>query len=756
MRGQLRVITTSGGHPRTYGLNPDIRDSGMLHFHAVSNVRQARVAEGQGVDAVIATGYEAAGHVGHQGVHTFVLVPAIAEAVDIPVVCAGGVVDGRALAGALALGAELGYIGTRFLAAAECDYHDNMKQYIVGRAETDTEVIPAFFGPARFLRNPTTTQVYELDRAGTPAHRPDEDRGGGADPRRHRGRCRARADDRGPGAGRITEVLGAADIVARIVAETEEALDRISEFHHEASRATMTHQVTTYCRICPGLCGIVVDVDDDDRILKVSGDPEHPISAGYTCSKGRALPAYHHHPDRLDRPQLRGVDVTWDEALDDLAGRLTELVERHGPDTVAIYRATHSAFDGAAQRTIGSFLRGLGTNQRYSSITLDTPNKNLVPDLVAGSGYLFPLADWDATRLLLLIGHNPVVSHGHVTTRPNGLATIRAIKARGGKVVVVDPRRTESARLADLHLAPRPGTDAALLAFLVRSILAGGVDEAYVEANVDPDSMDRLRVAVAPFDRDTTAERCDLPSDDLDRLVEMVRDAGRVSTQTGTGVSMSSAPNVAEWLVWALGAVTGSLDRPGGILFNPGVLRQQDNGPLTRPWPSGPSPASRPELRHAYGEMPSVALGDEVRAGNVRALIVVGGNPAVVFPDAEATREMLTSVDVLAVLDVQHTETTALATHLLPVASQLERADLPVFLDAVLSGAVHAVRPAGRAPGRRPPSYVVGVRPPVERNGPASPRWRGGAARPAGRHRGRRHDPGAVRVACPDPVGHDP
>jgi anaerobic selenocysteine-containing dehydrogenase len=439
--------------------------------------------------------------------------------------------------------------------------------------------------------------------------------------------------------------------------------------------------VVTYCRICPGLCGIVVDVDGD-RVVKVSGDPDHPISAGYTCSKGRALPAFHHHPDRLDRPQLRGVDATWDETIGDLAGRLGELVARYGPDCVAAYRATHSAFDGAAQRTIGGFLRGVGTTQRYSSITLDTPNKNLVPDLITGSGYLFPLADWDATRLLLLVGHNPVVSHGHVTTRPNALASIRAVRSRGGQVVVVDPRRTESARLADLHLAIRPGSDAALLAFLVRSILESGTDEGYVAAAVDPDSVNRLRAAVAPFDRATTAERCDVDAGDLDRLVELVRTAGRVSTQTGTGVSMSSAANAAEWLVWAVGGLTGSLDRPGGIHFNPGVLRQQDNGPLTRPWPSGPSPASRPELIHAYGELPCVGLGDEVRAGNVRALLVVGGNPAVVFPDAEATREMLTALDVLAVFDVQRTETTELATHLFPVAAQLERADLPVFLDA--------------------------------------------------------------------------
>ncbi len=445
-------------------------------------------------------------------------------------------------------------------------------------------------------------------------------------------------------------------------------------------------RVTTFCRICPGLCGIVVDVEGD-RVLKVSGDPDHPISAGYTCSKGRALPAFHHHPHRIDRPQLRTgdgalADATWDAAIGDLATRLSRLIERHGPDTVAVYRATHSAFDGAAQRAIGAFLRGIGTTQRYSSITLDTPNKNLVPDLVAGSGYLFPLADWDATRLLLLIGHNPVVSHGHVTSRPNALASIRAIKARGGHVVVVDPRRTESARLADLHLAVRPGTDAALVAFAVRSLLDAGADLDYLGANAEPDSVERLRAAVAPFDRDATATRCDVDADDLDRLVELVRQAGRLSVPTGTGVSMSSAPNAAEWLVWALGGVTGSLDRPGGIHFNPGVLRQQDGGPLTRPTPSGPSPASRPELIHAYGELPCVALADEVRAGNVRALLVVGGNPAVVFPDSAATQEMLSALDVVAVFDVQHTDTTALATHVLPMAAQLERADLPVFLDA--------------------------------------------------------------------------
>ena len=171
----------------------------MLHFHAVSNVRHARTAKREGVDGVIATGFEAAGHVGHRPVHTFVLVPSIAAAVDLPVLCAGGVVDGAALAGALALGAEMGYIGSRFLASEECEYHEGNKRFIVAADETQTEVIPAFFGPARFIENGFTDEVKRLEAERRLALRAHEDRGRGDAPRRARGRHGDRDDDRRPG-----------------------------------------------------------------------------------------------------------------------------------------------------------------------------------------------------------------------------------------------------------------------------------------------------------------------------------------------------------------------------------------------------------------------------------------------------------------------------------------------------------------------------------------------------------------------------
>jgi enoyl-[acyl-carrier protein] reductase II len=230
VRDRLRVLTTSGGHPRMYGMSERVRAAGMLRFHAVSSVRQAQVAAEEGVDAVVATGSEAAGHVGHVPVHTFVLVPAIAHAVDVPIVCAGGVVDGRALAGALVLGADLGYMGTRFLAAAECEYHENMKRYVIEKRETDTEVVPAFFGPARFLKSGFTEVVRELDARGTdPLERMRVE---GAALRRSalEGDVEHGMMIGGQGAGRVEEVLPAAEIVRRTVAEAEAALARVDRF----------------------------------------------------------------------------------------------------------------------------------------------------------------------------------------------------------------------------------------------------------------------------------------------------------------------------------------------------------------------------------------------------------------------------------------------------------------------------------------------------------------------------------------------
>ncbi|MGH8991469.1 MAG: molybdopterin-containing oxidoreductase family protein [Acidimicrobiia bacterium] len=444
-------------------------------------------------------------------------------------------------------------------------------------------------------------------------------------------------------------------------------------------------QVHTFCRVCNAMCGIVVDVEGD-RVLRVSGDPDHPVSAGYTCSKGRALPELHHDPERLDTPLVRDAAGVMREmgpgaALDDLAGRLSDLAARHGPGVIGAYRATHWAFDCNGRALAERFFRALPTPQLYSAVTVDAPNKTLVPDLITGAPFIFPQVDWDSTRFLLLVGQNPVVSHGHTVARPDPVVALRRIRERGGTVVVADPRTTETARLADVHLALRPGSDAALLAFLVGHALARRPDGDYLAGCAEVASVDGLRRAVAPWTLAAAASRCGVDPAELERVAALVESVPRLSVQTGTGVSMGSAPNVTEWLAWALGAVSGSLDRAGGMVFNPGVLRPQETRLVTRPRVSGPPPASRPELTHAYGELPCTALIDEIESGALRALFVLGGNPVTTLPDSGRLEAALASLDVLVVCDIRPTETTRLANYVLPVADQLERHDITSFLD---------------------------------------------------------------------------
>ena len=451
--------------------------------------------------------------------------------------------------------------------------------------------------------------------------------------------------------------------------------------------------------MCQAMCGIVVHVDGD-RVVRVTGDAAHPVSQGYTCPKGRALPQVHHDPARLDDP-------LWEHTLDGLAARLADVIDRHGPDAVGAYRATHHAFDAAGRVVADRFFRALPTKQLYSAVTVDAPNKTLVPDLMTGAPFIFPQADWEAARLLLVVGQNPIVSHGHVVARPNALVALRRLRERGGAIVVADPRTTETARLADLHLPLRPGSDPALLAGLVRAVLdAGAADAAYLAECTAPASLELLARLVEPFTPAVVAQRCDVGQGLIEEAIALLLAAGRLAIQTGTGVSMGVAPNAGEWLAWALAAVTGSLDRPGGVLFNPGALRPQEDRLVMRPrhGDRASDPASRPDLHAAYGELPCTALADEIDAGNLRALFVLGGNPLTTLPDSDRLERSFAQLDVLAVCDIRSTETTAAATHVLPVAGQLERSDLTSFLDLYFPFPFVQYSPAAvpTSPGRPP------------------------------------------------------
>ena len=477
-----------------------------------------------------------------------------------------------------------------------------------------------------------------------------------------------------------------------------------------------THR--SFCRICNAMCGIVVTVGPGRVVEQVRGDPDHPLSAGYTCPKGRALPALHHDPRRLDRPQVgRGayrLDAGWDDVLDDLHARVRDTVEARGPDSVAMYLASGSAFDAAGRRAAERFLSVLGSRQRYTATTIDTPCKPLVAELVGGWSGLTPVWDEDGSSLLVLFGSNPVVSHGHSNAMPDPVARLRRFRDRGGRLWVLDPRRTETARLADHHLQLRPGTDWLVLGWLVRRLLDDDARRAEVRTRAT--GVDELHAALAPLlETEMVSRRTGLAAADLDALLDAVVAAGRVSALTGTGTSMGSTADVTEHVLWALHVVTDSYDRPGGMWFNPGYLGQLDR----RDWPATPAelpepepgPPSRPDLPRRFGEWPCVALLDEIEAGHVTTLFVVGGNPVTAFPDVERTRAALASLDTLVVLDVLPTETTELATHLLPAVDQLERADTTWLLDGYQLAVAGQFTPAVVEPvaERRPVWWAFGA-----------------------------------------------
>jgi len=419
---------------------------------------------------------------------------------------------------------------------------------------------------------------------------------------------------------------------------------------------------------------------DRYEIVSVVGDPDNPVSQGYTCSKGRASGDLHHHPDRLDAPLIRNpaddqlYDTSWASALDHIVTTLQSVIAESGPNAVAAYRASGWGFDFPGAMVSDPFFRGLGSDQIYSAITIDGPNKVYVPELMSGATLPWSTPDVTRTECLLLVGQNSLVSHGHANVVPNPVVTLRQIKARG-TIVVADPRVTETARLADVHVQLRPGSDPAFLAYLVRQAFATRPDRDYLDSCADPESVAHAERLVQPYTRAYTAEVCDVSEETLQAACDAVLSKPRIGFASGTGASMNRAANITEWLGWVLCAATGSLDREGGTIFNPGVLRQREHAPMPAAVDSGARAKTRPDIPPCYGGLPTAALADEILAGNVRVLFVMGGNPALVFPESEKIRRALRELDLCIVCDIRHTETTALADVVLPVTSQFERAD---------------------------------------------------------------------------------
>ena len=442
-------------------------------------------------------------------------------------------------------------------------------------------------------------------------------------------------------------------------------------------------EVRSNCRACLPCCGVIVSVDDDGHVLGVRGDKEHPRSRGYMCPKGPQMVWGHNRPDRLNCPTINGEQVSWDQLLDDLADKIKAAIDQNGPESFGVFVGTGCDLLGVGP--MFTLAGALGSPQVYTPLTMDVAPSYRAAEFVTGYSQEFQPhweRDDEDVRLLLVFGSNPVVSHGYAGAA--ALTSVsrlwRALQARGGKIWVFDPVETRSAHLADEHVAPIPGTDPVILAWLVRQILDGLPPDSPVRGKTRPEDLERLRAGLAGFDLATVARISGVSAEKLEQLASDIRKAGRIVMPAGTGVSFGPNGVMGEWLRWALLIVTDSLEEPGGMWFDPGWMFKLDERKQWSPAPEdgvkASIPSSRPDLPRYFGQTPLAALADEIESGKLRTLILFGAAPITCVPEPDRMARALKALDALATIDVVPSEVTELATHVMPATGMLERTDL--------------------------------------------------------------------------------
>ncbi|MEM7094548.1 MAG: molybdopterin-dependent oxidoreductase [Actinomycetota bacterium] len=449
----------------------------------------------------------------------------------------------------------------------------------------------------------------------------------------------------------------------------------------------------SFCRICHAACPVDVEITDG-RVTKISGVDDDPIFNGYTCIKGRKMPEQFNDPGRI-RHALRRTEagtfeeVASSEALDEIAARLADIIESHGPRAVASYTGTGGYQNAPSHPVAAAFHKAIGSVSYYTSVTIDQPMK-ATANMRLGIWEAGP-SNFTEADVLLAIGYNPMVSSfapfgGLQGTDP--FATLRKRKAEGMKLIVVDPRRTELATQADIHLQVKPGEDPTLLAGFVNIILSEGLHDAeFCEQWVEPGHLATLAAAVAPFTADYVAERCGVDAADVVAAARMFAEAERGISGSGTGPSMSPHPSLMEHLSLTLNVLCNRFMRAGEQIEAAGFLqpatpkRAQVIGPFGDP--SGPESRFR-GLRGYNNEMPLTTLAQEIVTpgeGQVRALIVNGGNPVAAWPDQPKTLAAMEDLELLVVLDHRMCQTAEFADYVIAPKLSLERADVPPFMD---------------------------------------------------------------------------
>lgn len=455
--------------------------------------------------------------------------------------------------------------------------------------------------------------------------------------------------------------------------------------------AASTRSAIRTCPLCEAGCGLeltIVPSTEGERVKVIRGDRDDVFSAGFVCPKGTTLGHLHDDPDWLRQPLIK-VDgefreATWDEAFALIQDRLMPLIDEHGRDAVAVYLGNPGAHSLAPLLYNRTLLRSLGSRNRFSASTVDQRPKEISSAMMFGS-VTVPVPDLDRTDLVVLLGANPYASNGSLCTAPDFPGRLERIQERGGRVVCIDPRRSETAAKADQHLAIRPGTDAHLLAALVHVMFAEGLVSPGAVAE-HCKGLDDLEGLVAGFGPDGVADACGLGADEIRTLAREIASTEKAAVYGRIGTCTQEFGTLASWLIDVVNVCAGNLDRVGGAMFTKGAAGQ----PSTKGAPGTGRGFAMARVRsrvsgapESLGEFPVTALPEEIETegeGQVRAMITVAGNPVSSNPNSGRLDAALATLDFMVSIDPYVNETTRHADVILPPPTPLQKSHYDLAL----------------------------------------------------------------------------
>jgi len=441
------------------------------------------------------------------------------------------------------------------------------------------------------------------------------------------------------------------------------------------------------CNICEAMCGVEIKYQDK-QIISIKGDKDDPFSKGHMCPKALALQDFYEDQDRLKTPIKRTengwVALSWEEAYAEIAERFGDIQATFGKNALGVYLGNPNAHNVGNALFLKPFMKSLGTINRFSSASTDQMPHHVASNYMLGNGMLIPVPDIDRTDFMLIIGGNPVVSNGSMMTAPGVLQRIKGIQQRGGKVVVVDPKRTKTAKIADQHLFIRPEKDALLLLSMIHCVFENKqVNLRHLAPLID--NIEQLETVVKGYSPEDIAEHVGIESGAIRTLTSEMESANSAVCYSRMGASTQTFGGLCQWLTNVFNIITGNFDREGGAMFPLpafNLLRQKDRGV---PSTFGRHTSRVKQLPFFNGEFPVATLADEILTegeGQIKAMITVAGNPVLSTPNGQQLAGAFEQLDYMVSLDIYLNETTKHANIILPAASGIQNSHFDIFFNS--------------------------------------------------------------------------